>query len=127
MASATDLQTYVARETARGGCRQRSGAGFCIDFVLVSVLRKLGEYVWKNYVPHAWEPHTLANLPHHMGINIRLIDLPIPSSQQSSIPHNDARTAIIAYVSRCPVEQDHQAVAKADEEKYVRCQPKTPR
>jgi hypothetical protein len=48
------------------------------------------------------------------------------SSDSKSVPHNDARTAIVGEVSPCPVEQNHQAIAKTDEKENVRRQPETP-
>ena len=72
---------YVARETARedevnglplASFAQRA-AGFGIDFVLVSVLRKLGKYLWENYVPNSWERHTLADLPHLLDLILLIL------------------------------------------------------
>ena len=72
---------YQAHETARedqldglplAAFHQRA-AGFGIDFILVSVLRKLMEFVWERYFPHGWERHTLANIPHLLDVLVFLV------------------------------------------------------
>jgi uncharacterized RDD family membrane protein YckC len=69
---------FIARETAREDAIDglllasfwQRAAGFSIDFVLISMVRKPVGSLWKAYVPHDWQHHTLANLPH-------LLDLPV--------------------------------------------------
>jgi uncharacterized RDD family membrane protein YckC len=97
---------YVARETARedavnglplAGFWQRA-AGFSIDFVLVSIVRKLGEYVWKNYVPHGWERHTLANLPHLLDVIVLILyfSVALYLGNGQTIGKRIARTRVIS-------------------------------
>jgi len=72
---------YRARETARedeiDGLQlatfSRRAAGFGIDFVLVSLLRKPVEFLWQNYIPHQWERHTLLNLPHMLDVIVLIL------------------------------------------------------
>jgi uncharacterized RDD family membrane protein YckC len=72
---------YQAHETARedqldglplAAFHQRA-VGFGIDFILVSVLRKLIVFTWQRYLPHAWERHTLANIPHLLDVLVFLV------------------------------------------------------
>jgi uncharacterized RDD family membrane protein YckC len=72
---------YRARETAREDAIDgvplatfsRRAAGFAIDFLLVSMLRKPIEFLWENYVPHDWERHTLINLVHVLDLIVLVL------------------------------------------------------
>jgi uncharacterized RDD family membrane protein YckC len=72
---------YRARETATEDAIDgvplasfsRRAAGFCIDFFLVSLLRKPVEFLWETYVPHAWERHTLINPLHVLDVIVLVL------------------------------------------------------
>jgi len=72
---------YRARETAREdqidgvqlAAFGRRAAGFGIDFVLVSLLRKPVEFLWGTYAPHQWERHTLINPPHVLDVIVLVL------------------------------------------------------
>jgi len=72
---------YRARETAREDAIDgvplatfsRRAAGFCIDFFLVSLLRKPVEFLWDSYVPHELERHTLINLVHVLDVIVLVL------------------------------------------------------
>ena len=72
---------YRARETAREdeidglplATFSRRAAGFGIDFVLVSLLRKPAEFLWEIYVSHQWQRHTLINLPHAVDVIVLVL------------------------------------------------------
>jgi uncharacterized RDD family membrane protein YckC len=72
---------YRARETAREqaidgvplATFSRRAAGFGIDFVLVSLLRKPIELLWENHVPHEWERHTLINPVHVLDVIVLVL------------------------------------------------------
>ena len=97
---------YAARETARedavnglplAGFGQRA-AGFCIDFVLISVLRKLGEDLWAIHVPHGWERHTLANVPHLLDLIVLILyfSVTLYLGRGQTIGKRLARTRVIS-------------------------------
>jgi uncharacterized RDD family membrane protein YckC len=72
---------YRARETARedeiDGLQLasfgRRAAGFGIDFVLISILRRTVEFMWKNLASHRWESHTLNKLPHVLDVIVLIL------------------------------------------------------
>jgi uncharacterized RDD family membrane protein YckC len=72
---------YRARETAREeaidgmplATFSRRAAGFAIDFLLVSMLRKPIEFLWENHVPHDWERHTLINPVHVLDLMVLVL------------------------------------------------------
>jgi uncharacterized RDD family membrane protein YckC len=72
---------YRARETAREDAIDgvplatfsRRAAGFALDFLLVSMLRKPIEFLWDTYVPHEWERHTLINLVHVLDVIVLVL------------------------------------------------------
>jgi len=72
---------YRARETAREDAIDgvplatfgRRAAGFCIDFLLVALLRKPVEFLWDSYVPHEWERHTLVNPVHVLDVMVLVL------------------------------------------------------
>ena len=97
---------YVARETARedavdglplASFRQRA-AGFCIDLFLVSLARKVGQYLWQNFVPHGWERHTLLNLPHLMDVIVLILyfSLALYLGRGQTVGKRIARTQVVS-------------------------------
>jgi uncharacterized RDD family membrane protein YckC len=72
---------YRARETAREDAIDgvplasfsRRAAGFCIDFLLVSILRKPVEVLWDSRVPYEWERHTLINPVHVLDVIVLIL------------------------------------------------------
>jgi uncharacterized RDD family membrane protein YckC len=72
---------YRARETAREdeidglplATFGRRAAGFGIDFVLISLLRKPVEFLSQNHAPQQWVRHTLINLPHALDVVVLLL------------------------------------------------------
>jgi len=72
---------YRARETARedeiDGLQlatfTRRAAGFGIDFIFISLVRKLVEFLWENYAPHRWERHSLINPLHVLDVIVLIL------------------------------------------------------
>jgi uncharacterized RDD family membrane protein YckC len=72
---------YRARESARENhidgvplaTFSRRAAGFGIDFVFVSLLRRPIEFLWESYAPPQWERHTLINLPHVLDVTVLVL------------------------------------------------------
>jgi uncharacterized RDD family membrane protein YckC len=72
---------YRARETARAdevdglqlATFTRRAVGFGIDFVLISIARKILEFLWSNYAPHQWERHTLINPLHVLDLIVLIL------------------------------------------------------
>jgi uncharacterized RDD family membrane protein YckC len=72
---------YRARETAREDAIDgvplatfsRRAAGFAIDFLLVSILRKPVEFLWDSHVPYEWERHTLINPVHVLDVTVLIL------------------------------------------------------
>jgi uncharacterized RDD family membrane protein YckC len=72
---------YRARETAREdeidglplATFSRRAAGFGIDFVLISLIRKPVESLWARHTPYQWEAHTLINLPHTLDLIVLIL------------------------------------------------------
>jgi uncharacterized RDD family membrane protein YckC len=72
---------YRARETARedeiDGLQlatfTRRAAGFGIDFILISLVRKLVEFLWGKYAPHQWELNSLSNPLHVLDVIVLIL------------------------------------------------------
>ena len=72
---------YRARETAREDAIDgvplatftRRAAGFCIDFLFISILRKPVEFLWDSYAPHEWERHSLINPTHVLDLIVLVL------------------------------------------------------
>ena len=76
-----DATFYRARESARedelDGLQLasfgRRAAGFGIDFVLISLLRKPIEFLWQRHAPLQLEWHTLLDLPHLLDVVVLIL------------------------------------------------------
>jgi uncharacterized RDD family membrane protein YckC len=101
-----DQTYYVARETAREDAIDglplasfwQRAAGFSIDFVLISMIRKPAGYIWKIYAPHDWQLHTLVNLPHLLDLIVLILyfSLALYLGRGQTIGKRIARTRVIS-------------------------------
>ena len=62
------------------------------------MVRKLWEYLWQKYVPHGWEQHTLANLPHLLDLIVLILyfSLALYLGRGQTIGKRIARTRVIS-------------------------------